>query len=77
MVFMNAGELLCFFDLSGTETLRIDELLWGIQFFIGGANRLKETLMLFQQLDANTDGVLDETELEALFNDGMQRGRDL
>lgn len=54
--------MIAFFDLSGSETLRIDEFLFGVEFFISG-NRLKECLMLFQQLDANEDGVLDALEV--------------
>jgi len=46
--------------------LRIDEFLFGIEFFTKG-NRLKEALMLFQELDQNKDGMLDETEMESIF----------
>ena len=45
--FHNASEALGFFDLTGSETLRIDEFLFGVQFFISGT-RLKECLMLFE-----------------------------
>ena len=62
-----SSNALCFFDLSGSETLRIDEFLFGVQFFIQG-NRLKDCLMLFQELDINRDGMLDEMEFEMLFH---------
>ena len=39
-----------FFDLSGSETLRIDEFVFGVQFFVTGT-RLTECLMLFSKLD--------------------------
>ena len=55
------------FDLSGSETLRIDEFVFGVQFFVTGS-RLTECLMLFSKLDTAQDGVLDEIELEALFS---------
>ena len=42
----NASSAMAFFDLSGTETLRIDEFLFGVEFFTSG-NRLKECMMLF------------------------------
>ena len=68
MAFNNSSlNALSFFDLSGTETLRIDEFLFGVEFFIQG-NRLKDCLMLFQELDINQDGMLDEMEFEILFN---------
>ena len=57
---------MCFFDLSGNEQLRIDEFLFGVEFFIQG-NRLKECLMLFQELDVNNDGLLDLSELDGIF----------
>ena len=62
---------LSFFDLSGNETLRIDEFLFGVEFFISG-NRLKDCLMLFSELDVNKDGLLDEIEFDQLFT--MQVG---
>ena len=46
MVFNSTSDTLAFFDLTGTENLRIDEFLFGIQFFISGS-RLKEALTLF------------------------------
>ena len=55
-----------FFDLSGSETLSIDEFVFGVQFFITGC-RLTECLMLFQKLDISQDGLLDESEVEPLF----------
>ena len=55
----NAYSALAFFDLSGSEMLRIDEFLFGVEFFTNG-NRLKDALMLFQELDVNKDGMLDE-----------------
>ena len=66
MSFQNSSEAIGFFDLTGTETLRIDEFLFGVQFFISGS-RLKECLMLFNLLDKNKDGQLEEFELDALF----------
>ena len=62
-----SSSALAFFDLSGSENLRIDEFLFGVEFFIQG-NRLKDCLMLFQELDVNRDGMLDEMEFEMLFN---------
>ena len=59
----NASNALAFFDLSGNDALRIDEFLFGVEFFISG-NRLKDCLMLFQELDVNKDGQLDEAEFE-------------
>ena len=41
---------MAFFDLSGNEMLRIDEFLFGVEFFTNG-NRFKDSLMLFQHLD--------------------------
>lgn len=55
-----------FFDISGNEALRIDEFLFGVEFFIQG-NRLRDCLMLFQELDTSKDGMLDEAEFETLF----------
>ena len=52
--------------MSGSESLRIDEFLFGIEFFCSG-NRLKDCLMLFQELDANRDGLLDQVEFDHLF----------
>ena len=57
---------MAFFDLSGTEMLRIDEFLFGVEFFTNG-NRLKEALVLFQELDVNKDGMLDEPELDQIM----------
>jgi len=62
----NASNALSFFDLNGSETLRIDEFLFGVEFFTSG-NRLKDALILFQELDTNRDGMLDEQEFEQLF----------
>lgn len=42
----NASAAIAFFDLSGHEKLRIDEFLFGVEFFTSG-NRLRETMMLF------------------------------
>ena len=56
-----------FFDISGNEALRIDEFLFGVEFFIQG-NRLKDCLQLFQELDTSKDGMLDEGEFETLFS---------
>jgi hypothetical protein len=50
--------------------LRIDEFLFGVQFFVSGSvekSRIIETLMLFQELDLRQDGVLDLDEFEQLF----------
>ena len=63
----SAADAMAFFDLSGSETLRIDEFLFGVEFFVSGS-RLKECLMLFQELDVNGDGMIDEAELDALFH---------
>ena len=62
----NAYSALAFFDLSGSEMLRIDEFLFGVEFFTNG-NRLKDALMLFQELDVNKDGMLDEQEFEQIM----------
>lgn len=62
----NAYSALAFFDLSGSEMLRIDEFLFGVEFFTNG-NRLKDALMLFQELDVNKDGMLDELEFEQIM----------
>ena len=62
----NAYSALAFFDLSGSEMLRIDEFLFGVEFFTNG-NRLKDALMLFQELDINKDGMLDEQEFEQIM----------
>ena len=62
MAFSCVSEAMSFLDLTGTETLRIDEFLFGVQFFISGS-RLKECLMLFEYLDKNKDGLIDEFEL--------------
>mmetsp|Transcript_35650 Transcript_35650/g.46915 ORF Transcript_35650/g.46915 Transcript_35650/m.46915 type:complete len:144 (-) Transcript_35650:949-1380(-) len=59
----NAMSAMAFFDLSGSEMLRIDEFLFGVEFFTNG-NRLKDALMLFSELDINKDGMLDEQEFE-------------
>lgn len=42
----DAQDAITFFDLTGKGQLRIDEFLFGVEFFIQG-NRLKECLMLF------------------------------
>lgn len=62
----NAYSALAFFDLSGSEMLRIDEFLFGVEFFTNG-NRLKDALILFQELDVNKDGMLDEQEFEQIM----------
>lgn len=72
----DSSNALAFFDLTGSETLRIDEFLFGVEFFTSG-NRLKECLMIFTQLDTNKDGVLDEVEFEGLFTNQLIGGRDL
>ena len=46
MAFKTPSDALSFFDLTGTECIRIDEFLFGVQFFINGS-RLRECLMLF------------------------------
>jgi len=69
----NASCALAFFDLSGSEMLRIDEFLFGIEFFTSG-NRLKDCLMLFAELDVNQDGMLDVAEFEQLFLGQMYKG---
>lgn len=69
----NSSNALTFFDLSGHEKLRIDEFLFGVEFFTSG-NRLKESMMLFQELDTNQDGVLDEVEFDGFFNNEMIGG---
>jgi hypothetical protein len=46
IAFSNSSEAMGFFDLTGNETLRIDEFLFGVQFFFSGS-KLKECLMLF------------------------------
>ena len=76
IAFSNSSEAMGFFDLTGTETLRIDEFLFGVQFFFSGS-KLKECLMLFQQLDKNKDGLLDEIEFDALFISLDQKKIDL
>lgn len=63
----SASNAIAFFDLSGHEQLRIDEFLFGVEFFVSG-NRLKDCLMLFEALDVNKDGMLDEFEFEGLFS---------
>ena len=73
MAFCNSSEMMQFFDLSGSETLRIDEFVFGVQFFISGT-RLTECLMLFSKLDTLQDGLLDEIELDALFSGESGKG---
>jgi hypothetical protein len=73
MAFCNSSEMMQFFDLSGSETLRIDEFVFGVQFFISGT-RLTECLMLFSKLDTLQDGLLDEIELDALFSGASGKG---
>jgi Ca2+-binding EF-hand superfamily protein len=49
-------------DLNGSESLKIEEFMFGVQFFCGSVS-LPEILMLFKKLDSNNDGIIDLTEL--------------
>ena len=74
IAFSNSvANAIAFFDLSGNEMLRIDEFLFGVEFFTNG-NRLKDTLILFQELDLNKDGMLDEQELEQIMTYQLNKG---
>jgi len=70
MAFMSAADAFSFFDLNGNENLRLDEFMFGVQFFVSASaekSRLVETMMLFNDLDLRQDGVLDVDEFEQLF----------
>jgi len=41
-----------FMDLDGSETLKIEEFMFAVQFFIAGAG-IAEIILLFNQLDTN------------------------
>jgi len=72
IAYSNPSDALAFFDLDSNEMLRIDEFLFGVEFFTNG-NRFKEALMLFQELDVNKDGMLDEQEFEKIFTYQLNR----
>ena len=66
--FGSTNELIKWMDLSGTGTIKPEEFLFAVRFFIKGAT-LSETMLIFKQLDANTDGFLDEKELAKILPD--------
>ena len=62
IAFADAEEAMKFLDLTGTQTLKLEEFNFGVQFFVAG-NHFPETLLLFQHLDLNGDGQIDVDEL--------------
>ena len=66
IAFGDASECLRFMDLNGSETIRIEEFMFAVQFFIAGAG-IADIILLFNQLDINQDGRLDLIELDALL----------
>lgn len=53
-------------DLNNSETIRIEEFMFAVQFFIASAG-ITDIILLFNQLDTTRDGILDLNELGALM----------
>lgn len=74
IAFGDVSECLRFMDLNGSETIRIEEFMFAVQFFISGAG-IAEIILLFNQLDINQDGMLDLIELDALLPSSEQNSQ--
>jgi Ca2+-binding EF-hand superfamily protein len=66
IAFGDANECIRFMDLNNSETVRIEEFMFAVQFFISGAG-ITDIILLFNQLDTNRDGMLDLDELSSLM----------
>ena len=66
IAFGDANECLHFMDLNSSETIRIEEFMFAVQFFIASAS-ITDIILLFNQLDINQDGMIDLIELDALL----------
>ena len=66
IAFGDANECLHFMDLNSSETIRIEEFMFAVQFFIASAS-ITDIILLFNQLDSNKDGMLDLNELSSLM----------
>ena len=66
IAFGDANECLRFMELSSSETIRIEEFMFAVQFFIASAS-ITDIILLFNQLDTNKDGMLDLNELSSLM----------
>ena len=61
-------------DLSGTGTIKPEEFLLAVKFFVKGA-MFSDCMLIFKQLDASNDGFLNEKELEKILPDSrMEEG---
>ena len=66
IAFPSAEDLLRFMDLSASESVRIEEFLFCVQFFVASVD-LALVIMLFKQLDSNGDGVVELADLQQLM----------
>jgi hypothetical protein len=66
--FGSTRELIQWMDLSGTGTIKPEEFLLAVRFFVKSAT-FSESMLIFKQLDANQDGFLDEKELAKILPD--------
>lgn len=67
LAFSDAMDCFDFFDLKNSETIKIEEFIFGIEFFLKG-DRLAECTCLFQHLDAKSrDKQLDLVEFSQLM----------
>lgn len=72
LAFRDSIELVRWLSLSGREQVKPEEFWFGVQFFTTQATFV-ESMVLFNQLDQNKDGVLDANEMTWLLqNDPLQ-----
>ena len=50
LAFSDASQAMRMMDLTGTETLKLEEFYFSVQFFCTNVG-LKETMVLFKELD--------------------------
>lgn len=76
LAFNNTVEFVRWLSLSGRDTVKPEEFYFGVQFFSSSASFV-DTMLLFQQLDENKDGVLDVNELTWLLQNDPNKEKAL